>query len=73
MIRLSKISMKLVLSQLSCSSKLPDGTVKVLVEGGKRRDFGYVDNPNSSGLWCVREEETKMTANLKAPACRHTV
>ncbi|MCC9623041.1 endopeptidase La [Thalassospira sp. MA62] len=50
--------------------KLPDGTVKVLVEGGKRAEIsGYVDNPEFFQAYAaVREEASEDDSELEALA-----
>ncbi|WP_430475574.1 endopeptidase La [Thalassospira lucentensis] len=50
--------------------KLPDGTVKVLVEGGKRAEItGYVDNPNFFQAYgAVREDAEEDDSELEALA-----
>jgi ATP-dependent Lon protease len=50
--------------------KLPDGTVKVLVEGGKRADItGYVDNPEFFQAYgAVREDSDEDDSELEALA-----
>jgi len=50
--------------------KLPDGTVKVLVEGGKRAEIsGYVDNPDFFQAYgAVREDADEDDSELEALA-----
>ncbi len=50
--------------------KLPDGTVKVLVEGGKRAEItGYVDNPEFFQAYgAVREDSDEDDSELEALA-----
>ncbi|MBX2831027.1 MAG: endopeptidase La [Rhodospirillales bacterium] len=50
--------------------KLPDGTVKVLVEGGKRAEItGYVDNPDFFQAYgAVREDSDEDDSELEALA-----
>ncbi|WP_296997347.1 LON peptidase substrate-binding domain-containing protein, partial [Thalassospira sp. UBA848] len=50
--------------------KLPDGTVKVLVEGGKRAEItGYVDNPEFFQAYgSVREDSDEDDSELEALA-----
>lgn len=50
--------------------KLPDGTVKVLVEGGKRAEIsGFVDNPEFFQAYAaVREEADEDDSELEALA-----
>ncbi|MDG4719527.1 MULTISPECIES: endopeptidase La [Thalassospira] len=50
--------------------KLPDGTVKVLVEGGKRAEItGYVDNPEFFQAYgAVREDKDEDDSELEALA-----